>query len=531
VKLISSRRIGIAIAIPVVVIAGAVLATANLQRATALRGAREQAATQGMLTAMLDQETGARGFFQTRARTFLQPWYRGTGAFESNLAELRSLLGRTTPALQRSLLAQEQRARDWHAIARSTIRTLELTNRSQSIAQASRAKKVMDSFRAANAAFDRALSQNRNHSLATATTVAVAVAVALAALLAAAGLLLTRRMAHNEEHRQRDQAELRELLQASKSEQESRDLLIQHVEKLIPKAGASVLNRNNSDDRLEIALSGRDSALRDARTEQMRPRSCMAVRLSHSHDRRPGDRRLQECEICGKIAGTTTCEPLLVGGQVIGSVLVASRQPIDADRRARLRESVAQAAPILANQRNLAIAEMRASSDALTGLPNRRAADETLKRMAAQAARSAQPLTAILLDLDRFKQVNDRHGHASGDRTLALVASIVQSTIRTSDFAARYGGEEFIVLLPDTDGDVGAIVAEKLRGEIASAELAGVGAVSASFGLAVLPTDAGEPDELLRRADRALYAAKEGGRNCVRAFADSVAGAERPLIS
>jgi GGDEF domain-containing protein len=86
-----------------------------------------------------------------------------------------------------------------------------------------------------------------------------------------------------------------------------------------------------------------------------------------------------------------------------------------------------------------------------------------------------------------------------------------------------------MVLLPDTDGDVGAIVAEKLRSEIASAELIGVGAVSASFGLAVLPMDASDPDELLRRADRALYASKEGGRNCVRAFADSIAAAEAAL--
>ena len=119
--------------------------------------------------------------------------------------------------------------------------------------------------------------------------------------------------------------------------------------------------------------------------------------------------------------------------------------------RSRLRDSVVQAAPILANQRNLALAELRAASDALTGLPNRRAADETLKRMTAHAGRGVSPLAAVLVDLDHFKQINDIHGHEQGDKALAAVGADFRSTLRASDFAARYGGEEFLVLLPDTD--------------------------------------------------------------------------------
>jgi GGDEF domain-containing protein len=115
-----------------------------------------------------------------------------------------------------------------------------------------------------------------------------------------------------------------------------------------------------------------------------------------------------------------------------------------------VRDSVVQAAPILATQRNLALAQLRAASDALTGLPNRRAADETLNRMVAHAGRAVSPLAGVLLDLDHFKQVNDLHGHELGDKALAAVGQILISTLRTSDFAARYGGEEFLVLLPDT---------------------------------------------------------------------------------
>ena len=115
-------------------------------------------------------------------------------------------------------------------------------------------------------------------------------------------------------------------------------------------------------------------------------------------------------------------------------------------------------------------------------------------------------------------------------RAAARTGRIITSTIRASDFAARFGGEEFLVLLPDTDRDTAMIVAEKLRSAIEHAELLGVGAISASLGLAVLPTDAGEPEELLRKADRALYDAKESGRNRVHTVLRSAAAVETVTV-
>jgi diguanylate cyclase (GGDEF)-like protein len=194
------------------------------------------------------------------------------------------------------------------------------------------------------------------------------------------------------------------------------------------------------------------------------------------------------------------------------------------DQVALVQESVGLAAPILANQRNLALAERRAASDVLTGLPNRRAADEALKRMVAQAGRTISPLSAVLLDLDRFKQVNDLHGHDRGDQALAAVGQILSAGMRASDFAARYGGEEFLLLLPDTDRQGAREVAEKLRLAIEHADLRDVGGLTASFGVAALPDDAADGENLLRKADRALYAAKARGRNRVE-LADPVPGA------
>jgi diguanylate cyclase len=142
--------------------------------------------------------------------------------------------------------------------------------------------------------------------------------------------------------------------------------------------------------------------------------------------------------------------------------------------------------------------------------------------MTAHAGRLLSPLSAVLLDLDHFKQVNDVHGHEQGDKALAAVAQILGSLLRASDFAARYGGEEFLILLPDTDRALAADVAEKLRAAIAGAEISNIGSLTASFGVAALPDDAGESEQLIRKADRALYSAKAAGRNRVATTASVV---------
>ena len=142
--------------------------------------------------------------------------------------------------------------------------------------------------------------------------------------------------------------------------------------------------------------------------------------------------------------------------------------------------------------------------------------------MVAQAARTGGSLTAVVLDLDNFKQINDEHGHARGDDVLAAAATALKSTLRVSDFVARAGGEEFVVLLPDTGLDGALVVAENLRAAIQAMAVPGLGApVTASFGVAVHPEDARDGEGLLRSADRALYLAKSNGRNRVEAAAST----------
>jgi len=135
------------------------------------------------------------------------------------------------------------------------------------------------------------------------------------------------------------------------------------------------------------------------------------------------------CDLCHHLDGRTSCNPLLVGGEVIGSVLLAHRDPLGDEHRLRVRDSVTQAAPVLANLRNLAIAQLRAATDSLTGLPNARAVQDTLRLLVAQASRMLWPLGAVLLDLDHFKNIKDTFGHGLGDEVLAAVGVSLQSTV------------------------------------------------------------------------------------------------------
>jgi two-component system cell cycle response regulator len=159
-----------------------------------------------------------------------------------------------------------------------------------------------------------------------------------------------------------------------------------------------------------------------------------------------------------------------------------------------------------------------ARTDALTGLPNRRALEEELSRAAARAARAGTPLSVLVLDVDRFKQVNDRYGHAAGDAVLAAVASRGAAALRAGDLMARIGGEEFAVLLPGADLERAREAAERVRAAVSAAPIAADGLsleVTTSLGCAELEAGEAGGRGLLARADAKLYEAKRAGRNRV----------------
>jgi diguanylate cyclase (GGDEF)-like protein len=314
----------------------------------------------------------------------------------------------------------------------------------------------------------------------------------------------------------KDQAEFADTLQMANDEDEAHQLLQRHLERTLPATTAVVLNRNNSADRLEAVTPLSPGSPLAGTLRGAAPGSCLAVRSGRTHRESGGRPPLLSCPVCAPVPGTSSCVPLMVGGEVIGSVLVSRPAPYSEAEEQQIRESVSQAAPVLANLRNLAVAEIRAATDGLTGLPNKRAVTDALKRTFAQATRTKAPLALLLLDLDHFKQVNDQHGHAAGDQVLASVGAALRSVLRDRDFAGRNGGEEFAVLLPDTDIGTALEIAERVRATIAEVTLPGTDVpVTVSIGVAGFPDHASTLERLERLADAALYVAKRQGRNRV----------------
>lgn len=161
-------------------------------------------------------------------------------------------------------------------------------------------------------------------------------------------------------------------------------------------------------------------------------------------------------------------------------------------------------------------------TDGLTGLENRRSIERQLEKMFAHGERLSEPLSCVMSDLDRFKSVNDEHGHQAGDAVLRQFAAILKKTAREIDVVGRYGGEEFIVLLPGTVLDAAVTFAERVRKDVESHTFVFDGGSirrTVSFGVAGWPHPRIESCEgLVRAADDALYVAKETGRNRVIRF-------------
>ncbi|MCU0619411.1 MAG: sensor domain-containing diguanylate cyclase [Gemmatimonadaceae bacterium] len=209
--------------------------------------------------------------------------------------------------------------------------------------------------------------------------------------------------------------------------------------------------------------------------------------------------------------GTRTTGALVVEGDRVGEV------PVREVRNLRLFATLA--AENLETVRLIAQATRRAATDALTGLLNRGAFDDALRREIAEADRYGRSVGLIVCDVDHFKRVNDLFGHDAGDEVLKAVATSLVAGVRDVDLVARYGGEELVLLLVQSDLAHTWEVADRLRAAI-EARTIPVGdrllRVTASFGVAAYPETAHLGDELFPAADRALYEAKREGRNCVR---------------
>jgi diguanylate cyclase (GGDEF)-like protein len=213
--------------------------------------------------------------------------------------------------------------------------------------------------------------------------------------------------------------------------------------------------------------------------------------------------------------GDTLAVPLLADGEALGALAVTVNS--NADASTALLASVADlAAASLANERRLALSRAEARLDALTGLPNRRAFEERLDDLVTELNGRAGAVAAVIVDIDDFKRVNDTAGHAAGDEMLRRVGLVLRRTVRADEEVFRIGGEEFAIVV-DGGRDAGLRVAERVRLAL-HGDRRGQPLPTISAGVAALPDDASTKDELLRRADAALYAAKWSGKDRVLAY-------------
>src|SRR5260221_8167679 len=208
--------------------------------------------------------------------------------------------------------------------------------------------------------------------------------------------------------------------------------------------------------------------------------------------------------------GTSLLLLLAFMGTVISTGLVLSTV---VGERGRAFDALAQALKTLKEE---------AIRDPLTDLYNRRFLRDYMARELLRAAREGIRVAAIMIDLDRFKRVNDTAGHAAGDFVLTEIATLLKRHIRGTDIACRYGGEEFTLVLPNATLQSARVRAEAICSAIRE-ECVQLMCVTASLGVAIFPDHAAEPESLLRAADKALYDAKGRGRNQVRVFARGTA--------
>ena len=513
----------------------AAFGTSSIQRSAEQQAFDRVQHSEQLLGAWLDRTNALRGFLQTGAPAAFTAFNRLDVPFQAALqTERRDVRG---VVVARALLASEvQDARRWQTLA--LIAAADIRDhgvRPLPLAATAPRSAASVAFQTASQRYTAVMETRRKSDIQSASETANVIVVLAALILAIAALAVTRASRRQEKRltqgrlleeqsraaREHDYVEARarfsQVMLAADTEEEACQLVKSAIEALVSGSSVVVFRRNNSANRLEPVTGVAPASTLTGALEGGSARSCLAIRLGRAHTSDPAERSPAGCEVCGQQGACTTCEPLVVAGELMGSALISHPRPLTSHEQRAIDDTIALGTPVLANLRNLALAERRAHTDSLTGLPNRRALDDMLKLMLAQATRADEPLSLALVDVDGFKDVNDTFGHERGDELLSSFAGALARSLRASDFAARLGGDEFVVLLPGTDLDGARNVAEKMLAATHQTRLLGFNCeVSASFGIATFPGHGGDPAALMKSADGALYRAKSDGRNCVR---------------
>jgi diguanylate cyclase (GGDEF)-like protein/PAS domain S-box-containing protein len=314
--------------------------------------------------------------------------------------------------------------------------------------------------------------------------------------------------------------EMSDNMLACASPEELSEVITKSCQRMLGFSSGYLYVMQPSKNYLEITASWGSPNMQD---KIFSPDQCWAIRRGRTHEVQHAHNEL----ICSHISNTDNklsyfCIPLMAQNDIYGLLFMELEEAADkySDNTKLLVNAFCELSALaLANVRLRENLRYQSIRDPLTALYNRRYLEDFLFKQINQAERMKNNLAVLMLDLDHFKKINDSFGHDAGDAALKEVGRLLQNDIRMGDLAARYGGEEFILVFYNVDLDVAKMKSEQIRQEITAIQIKygtqHVGPISISIGIAVYPEHGKSAEELIEAADRALYVAKNTGRNKV----------------
>ncbi|HFT6647773.1 diguanylate cyclase [Legionella pneumophila serogroup 1] len=317
--------------------------------------------------------------------------------------------------------------------------------------------------------------------------------------------------------------EMSDIMLACGSQEELSDVMAKYSQRLLQFSSGYLFIMHPSKNYLEKAASWGNPQPHDL---TFTPEQCWAIRLGRIHY--AGSSRIElmcsHTMFAEQPELSLLCVPLMAQNDIYGLLYLEVGLKFDENQQLLITAFAELTALALANVRLRENLRYQSIRDPLTGLYNRRYLEDFLFKQLHQAERTKASFAILMLDLDHFKKINDTFGHDAGDLVLKELGQILNSDIRLGDIAARYGGEEFVLLLYDIDAQAAKMKAENLRSAISNLQVKygaqPVGQITASIGISVYPDDAKSPAEVIEAADKALYQAKNKGRNKVILFSE-----------
>jgi diguanylate cyclase (GGDEF)-like protein len=545
------------VAVTAAVIATAVLTERSLSRLADARDVHTHAvlvdeALKGMMSQMVDAETGQRGFLLTGRATYLQPYYAALAQLRESRAALAVALNQEPSAVGQLDVLDKAVAAKLQELDRTVrLKSEGRSDEAVALVLTDTGTQTMDAVREALRALatdqgrrtDQQQTANeqkiRNNYwiFGVALSLSVLLLVALVQRVRYVGAqakarnnelsrLLEAAAARNEQVQRL--SELTRFLQSCADMDEAVRLLQQQLPLLMRAATGALYLMAASRNQLRQAFAWGGG---EPYVEYFEPSDCWAVRLGQPF-RQPAQTGAASCAHLQsehpRVHDNIQCLPLVALGELMGLLVldigIKGEQRVDAENEGYRRIALEQVGLSLGSLKLRESLRQQSIRDVLTGLYNRRfleesAQREVLRALRLQAQGGHNGLALLMIDIDHFKNFNDLHGHEVGDQVLREVAQVLQRQTRGSDVAARYGGEEFTVVLVDIPAELALERAEKVRADVEKLVLhpSGkvVGTVTISIGLAQFPTHGSTVEELLLAADKALYEAKHAGRNRV----------------